>query len=75
MASPKAMIKNALFICITGGLAARKAILVIRLENNLAIGIRSGAVGGNMAEMKPRIVIGATNGAAMAFAAIEVRDK
>lgn len=68
------MIK-ALFIWITGKLAAVQAIFVISIAGNLARNMRNGATGGKSAATKPKIVTGATRGAANTFAKIEVIDK
>ena len=68
-------ITNALLILITGKSAAANAIFDINVAGILAIKIRSGAIGGMIAEIKPKIVTGATKGAANTFAKIEVIER
>ena len=64
-----------LFIWITGKDAALYAMAVIKLAGIPAKPINHGAIGGISAAINPRIVTGATSGAAKTFAKIEVIDR
>ena len=59
----------------TGKLLAVQAIFEIKIANIFATGMAKGEIGGNIAEIKPSTVIGATKGAARIFAGMLANDK
>ena len=74
----KRMIIKAFLILITGKFAAVNAILLIRSAGifaNVIKNVEINGTGGSSAAINPRIVTGATNGAANIFAKIEVIDR